>query len=102
MDVFKTGKQRSCSLAAPSLRGTASRATRGAAGTAGRALRACEAAVALMTEGREKLFDLGCVTRRTADLLVAVHQHFKVLIAFHAVIFEDRHIGSPMCLRLIL
>ena len=55
-----------------------------------------------MTEGREKLFDLGRFAGRTADLLVAVHQHFKVLIAFHAVIFEDRHARAPYSFRLNL
>jgi hypothetical protein len=55
-----------------------------------------------VAEGGKELFDLGRVASRAADLLITVNQNFKLLIAFHAVIFEDRHIGFPMRLRLIL
>jgi hypothetical protein len=48
-----------------------------------------------VAEGGEELFDLGRVAGRTADLLITVNQNFKVLIAFHAVIFKDRHTRAP-------
>jgi hypothetical protein len=44
-----------------------------------------------MAEGGEELFDLGRFTVRTADLLITVNQYFKLLIAFHTMIFKDRH-----------
>jgi hypothetical protein len=55
-----------------------------------------------MAEGGEEFFDLGCIAGRTADLLITVDQNFKVLIAFHAVIFEDGHARAPYSSRLNL
>jgi hypothetical protein len=55
-----------------------------------------------VAEGGEELFDLGRFAGGTANFLITVNQNFKVLIAFRAVIFKDRHIGSPTCLRLVL
>jgi hypothetical protein len=51
-----------------------------------------------VAEGGEELFDLGCFAGGTADLLVTVNQNFKVLIAFRAVIFKDRHRLAPYSL----
>ena len=49
-----------------------------------------------MAEGGEELFDLGPVTGGAGDLLVTKDQGLKILIAFHAVKFKDRH----RCLRI--
>jgi hypothetical protein len=51
-----------------------------------------------VAEGGEEPFDLGRVAGRTADLLITVNQNFKVLIAFHAVIFKDGHTLPPYLL----
>jgi hypothetical protein len=50
-----------------------------------------------MAEGGEELFNLGAVTGWTSDFLVTEDQDLKVLVAFHAVIFKDRHTDLRYC-----
>jgi hypothetical protein len=52
-----------------------------------------------MAEGGEELFDLGPLTGRAGHLLITEDQDLKVLIAFHAPIFEDGHTMPPYVLQ---
>jgi hypothetical protein len=48
-----------------------------------------------VAEDGEELFDLGPLTSGTGNLLIAEDQRLKVIIAFHAVIFKNRHRLPP-------
>jgi hypothetical protein len=44
-----------------------------------------------VAEGGKEFFDPGAVAGGACDLLIAEDQDLKVLVAFHTVIFKDRH-----------
>ena len=62
-----------------------------------RSLWTSELPAALVGEGRKELLDVIALACRAWYILVAYDQYFKVIITFHTVVFEYRHMMASSC-----